>query len=459
MNQITALSALAFAVIAACGANHNKPSGTGPTGPQTPSSPIASSGHDSKAPDSVSVQADGTITSGGGYIYGYETNPWFLGNVDTVKYCIDMDEDHFGISRAKAEESIERAVALWKKSFKGATFENHREEPAGTLVIGTQDFEQVSCDEGPVDIRFQLGKLTTEQRKIIKNPRQYVGVTVQEQYDEEQMRGRGFIYIAPETGDLRPDADDLANNFWRYDDQILLDSVLLHELGHVFGLSHDSSSFPMAATFCEDMVTNGSIANMENFKTDSLLKAMVNFDSIQSFIESLMVDLFSSRRSHAWVSLYGFDKYFGLDPIDLTKETTVLFEFVSDDLKLSTWNFKMDGDRLSEIKKVRNLDLKFEIKNTDRSMEEALKVRVPKKQKIMKIPQDRFDEGTSLTSSYSSLNLVSLETQRTTGYLINQKGEKTFVSLERRPTWNENNFMSMTVSIVSNNEIIELTNN
>jgi hypothetical protein len=157
--------------------------------------------------------------------------------------------------------------------------------------------------------------------------------------------------------------------------------------------------------------------------------------------------------------LYGFDKYFGLDPIDLTKETTVLFEFVSDDLKLSTWNFKMDGDRLSEIKKVRNLDLKFEIKNTDRSMEEALKVRVPKKQKIMKIPQDRFDEGTSLTSSYSSLNLVSLETQRTTGYLINQKGEKTFVSLERRPTWNENNFMSMTVSIVSNNEIIELTNN
>ena len=138
MNQISALSALAFAVIAACGANQNKPSDHGPG--------------QSKSPDNVSVQADGTITSGGGYIYGYEANPWFLGNVDKVKYCVDIDEDHFGISRAKAEESIERAVALWKKSFKGATFENHREEPAGTLVIGTQDFEQVSCDEGVVDI-------------------------------------------------------------------------------------------------------------------------------------------------------------------------------------------------------------------------------------------------------------------------------------------------------------------
>jgi hypothetical protein len=49
---------------------------------------------------------------------------------------------------------------------------------------------------------------------------------------------------------------------------------------------------------------------------------------------------------------------------------------------LSTWNLKMDGERLAEITKVRDLDVKFEKKQTSRSTVASIGIRVPKKQKI-----------------------------------------------------------------------------
>ncbi len=49
---------------------------------------------------------------------------------------------------------------------------------------------------------------------------------------------------------------------------------------------------------------------------------------------------------------------------------------------MSTWNLKMDGERLAEITKVRDLDVKFEKKQTSRSTVASIGIRVPKKQKI-----------------------------------------------------------------------------
>jgi hypothetical protein len=174
---------------------------------------------DQKSPSTdgnVSNSASGTITSGGGYIYGYESNPWFLGNVNTVRYCIDLDEANFGVRREMAAAAIERSIASWKKTFARAHFARRLEEPVGTLVIGTQNFELVTCSDDAIDLRFQLGRLTDEQKKFVPNPNRFVAVTVEQHYDEENMRGRGFIYVSPESGDLRPVADDLADHYWQF---------------------------------------------------------------------------------------------------------------------------------------------------------------------------------------------------------------------------------------------------
>lgn len=179
--------------------------------------------------------------SGGGMIHKDELNPWFLENTKVVHFCIDIDEQNFGISTSEARGQIEWALKEWKSAFDVAEdsyYEPHELEPYDNIHVATQKFIEVSCSQLDVDLRFQLGTLTAEQINLFEKPEDYIGIAFRTNYKLENMKGRGFVYLAPTKGTLKPNNSDMMDDAWSQHNSLALKLVLIHELGHVFGIAH-----------------------------------------------------------------------------------------------------------------------------------------------------------------------------------------------------------------------------
>ncbi len=186
--------------------------------------------------------ASGGTSSGGGNTITNRNNPWFLENTKEVRYCIEMDEANFGVSESVAAEAIQNSIAYWKKSFAIADNNGYEEgqlEPYGQLRVATQRFVKTDCNEN-TDLRFQLGILSPDQIEAIGEPREFVGLAFRTEYDPKELKGKGLIYIAPQSGPLRPTSTYFAEKTWETCEGCALREVLKHELGHVFGLQHSN---------------------------------------------------------------------------------------------------------------------------------------------------------------------------------------------------------------------------
>lgn len=175
--------------------------------------------------------------SGGGALLKDGENPWFIQNTRRVEYCIQADPAAFHQDLAVVDQKIGEALEYWKDEFSRSwTPEINRIKVASA----TQEFVRTACAPN-TDLVFQMGILTPEQIRYLGNPRDFVSVAVRTDYDPVQLRGKGFIYIAADTGPLRPAAKNMLSDPWRFVDGGILYRVLVHELGHVFGLKHASS--------------------------------------------------------------------------------------------------------------------------------------------------------------------------------------------------------------------------
>jgi hypothetical protein len=417
--KLTVLTAAAGILLAvgACAAytGRKEPGAAGrPDSPSTGSSPTDGPGDGSGAPRQ---QADGSITSGGGYVYGFQANPWFIGNTATVRYCVDMDESNFGTSREAAEKAIEDAISDWKDVLKKADFSHHNEEPLGTLVLGTQDFVKVNCAADDVDLRFQLGTLTSEQRLKLGNPVKFVASAVQISYDEENMRGAGFIYVAPEHGSLRPEADDLAEGVWSSIEGAILEAVLLHELGHVFGLPHEANSV-MAATACEDFVTNKTKKSFESLKP--FLPRWGG--SYRSFLRLALMSEFKQTTGERYISLQDLERYFGIKVSESSEANSAVIVLENNQLTIYPQHTSSEPPYLSTRgSAVSRFEL---IRNGMRSDDSFSEIRIPRKQKIMKIPEDAFYDASYVGGSYRSLDLLRKSEIYVAGYVMDLAGSK-----------------------------------
>lgn len=172
-------------------------------------------------------------TSGGGELIRDGQNPWFLANVKSVTYCVEVDEANFGQTRSQVSSIIVKALNNWKLEFRNARYLN------SNLGIAAQTFHETSCSANP-DIRFQFGVLSGEQLKKLDDPTRFLGVTVRTDYDPVQMRGRGFVYVSPARGPLKIAGEKVVKEPWALENGGLLYLVLVHELGHVFGFPHSS---------------------------------------------------------------------------------------------------------------------------------------------------------------------------------------------------------------------------
>lgn len=185
----------------------------------------------------ANAESRGGMDSGGAGLYGTDMNPWFLQNTPEVTYCLDVDPAAFHQSLEVVDQIILNAVESWKAVFAESGAKDRSSVQLFGIRIATQTFKRVPCDD-TVDIRFQLGILTPQQKTQLGNYRQWIGASYRTSYNKKDLKGQGFVYIAADSGPEKPISADLVTDVWTKCDGCLLERTIVHELGHVFGMGH-----------------------------------------------------------------------------------------------------------------------------------------------------------------------------------------------------------------------------
>lgn len=180
--------------------------------------------------------------SGGGELIKNKNNPWFIQNTAVVNYCIEQDSRYFTMTPARLDELIHKALGYWKEEFRRAEF--WVAPGSQKIELFTQTYVKKSCAEH-VDLRFQFGVLSPDQRLGLEgvDPREHVAFTIRTDYDERQLKGRGFLYVTPDNGPERYRGAEYRDGAWHEKDNRYLYEILVHEIGHVYGLTHFGRSF------------------------------------------------------------------------------------------------------------------------------------------------------------------------------------------------------------------------
>lgn len=205
--------------------------------------------------------AGGWISGGTGELTGDGGNPWFLALPEqpaTITYCIDADLDGMGVTSEDLARAVSGSISYWTRELATAAY---APSARPDVRVRYENFVPSGrpCDDSE-DLAFQFGRLSTPlQKKVVEDEhidlRHYIGFAQRTAYDAT-LRGKGFIYIAPESGPLRPEGEGLLSGFWGRDARLRLHAVVRHELGHVFGVPHfGTPQSLMGQSFPETAVT------------------------------------------------------------------------------------------------------------------------------------------------------------------------------------------------------------
>lgn len=165
---------------------------------------------------------------------------WFLTRFDEtpreVKYCVIIDKKTVSASAEQIEKGINDVWKLWQREF--SAFYSEQGKIPAFFLLGKETLVKEECNSS-TDIRFQFGHLSTIQTIELgktkgMNLKQHIAMTVRTHYDSK-MNGKGFVYIAPEQGPLMVDHPHLIDYL---SNPNILRNILVHEIGHVFGVSH-----------------------------------------------------------------------------------------------------------------------------------------------------------------------------------------------------------------------------
>lgn len=251
----------------------------------------ASPSEEEKAPEIESGSGDATTgwTSGGGGVLGTQDNPWFLSNEDPITYCINIDDETFSESQLTQEQwqqRINTAFEFWvheftyaKESFAAFLHEGLYEDAAIFINLDMTGFRYENSCQSTTDIVFQLGVADATQMAFMKERYgSVIAAAVRTSYDPINLRGQGFVYLSPEQGPLQPQVDGLTDHRWQPELQIF-EKVLIHELGHVFGVRHLAQTI-MDHEYVDKVVTkNSSLASLSVSET-----SFYDFTANQTFV-------------------------------------------------------------------------------------------------------------------------------------------------------------------------------
>jgi hypothetical protein len=221
-------------------------------------------------PGSLAMAKDGSWAGGGGgEIIGDRANPWFLKNTKVIHTCIIVNPDLFHFPNNDLEvlkASAREAQAYWTAEFKKSYVVKD------LLPLGTQRFDLVdtivtqkntperNCPAA-TDLTYQFGYISSKQAGWLQTSGQVdgkvVATTVRTEYDDVQMKGKGFILLLPDSGSFALKFQN--SRPWSTNPRTIAE-VLKHELGHIYGLQHRGlgMNHVMAIDYAETILTNFS---------------------------------------------------------------------------------------------------------------------------------------------------------------------------------------------------------
>lgn len=174
----------------------------------------------------------GWVSSGGGSLVSDSGNPWWVQNTKIVRYCIEIDTTSISAGRSAIEEAVIHGLNYWKTEA-----EFVRQSFPSTAQVANQEFRRQECSEDTeLKIQFGSGTLSPQQVQYFgyRLPR-IIGEAVRTEYDLVRLAGKGFVYFASDVGIH-------SNGKKAWSSVALLKRMVIHELGHIFGLAHLDNS-------------------------------------------------------------------------------------------------------------------------------------------------------------------------------------------------------------------------
>jgi hypothetical protein len=173
----------------------------------------------------------------GGDSHHLQDNIWYLGQ-ESVSYCVKVGDDS-AINKYEASKIIRESFAQWKKFFNKYSMldkplkANRRRQnltfPDGVTRAMSANFKEVSCAElkkstSGEELVFLIGKSNAliDMYKDLATENAY-GLALRKGYNHDTYRNAGFVWT---SSDIKEPA--------------IIKHVILHEIGHVFGMKHDS---------------------------------------------------------------------------------------------------------------------------------------------------------------------------------------------------------------------------
>lgn len=160
---------------------------------------------------------------------------WFLEGEKkkrVITYCLEKDEISFPISNEKIKSSLKKAFDTWKAYIDkyDIEYDNVEDSKSPTLNMVKDISYQSTCSQ-KTDLVLYLGKtnkIIDNIKKVMNKP---AALTHRVNYKQSKGWSRGFIWI---NSNFKVYMSDKLT--WNQNHN--LDGLLLHEVGHIFGVEH-----------------------------------------------------------------------------------------------------------------------------------------------------------------------------------------------------------------------------
>jgi hypothetical protein len=184
----------------------------------------------------------GGIGDGGGEQVTAETNPWRVGPAP-LEYCIERAAD-FPQQKQELSKLVSESFRDWKAFFQKHQMDrpftgNALDLPKVTLPLSAREVQ--SCTDVKSQIRFLFGVTNSEVlRYKSRYANRVIGFAHRTNYNKATFQGSGVVWIAPHNS-YEERTGPIVNTFPDWNWRPSLKHQLLHEIGHVFGMPHNSN--------------------------------------------------------------------------------------------------------------------------------------------------------------------------------------------------------------------------